>query len=74
MVTASNWTVVTESRFADEREALKFVRQRFRDHRPYRAWTNFSFLADAKARRLKSLLDGQQRHASSADRGRGRRC
>ena len=42
---SSNWTVITESRFAHEREALEFIRQRFPGTEPYRAWTNFSFLA-----------------------------
>jgi serine/threonine protein kinase len=45
MPAAANWTVVTESQFPHEREALEFVRDRFPSHEPYRAWTNFTFLA-----------------------------
>lgn len=46
MPNASNWTTVTESQFTWEREALAFVRDRFPDHEPYRAWSNFEFIAD----------------------------
>jgi serine/threonine protein kinase len=45
MPSAANWTVITESQFPHEREALEFVRDRFPSHEPYRAWTNFTFLA-----------------------------
>jgi len=44
MPAAANWTVVAESQFPHEREALEFVRDRFPSHEPYRAWSNFSFL------------------------------
>lgn len=40
------WTVITESPYPWEREALEFVRQRLPDHEPYRAWANFEFIAD----------------------------
>ncbi|MCE2484099.1 MAG: BREX system serine/threonine kinase PglW [Desulfurellaceae bacterium] len=43
---AKNWTTIAESRFPWEREALEFVRQRFPSHEPYRAWSNFEFIAD----------------------------
>lgn len=46
MSSESNWTVLTESQFAWEREALDFVRERFPEHEPYRAWSNFEFIAD----------------------------
>jgi len=36
---------VTESNFDHEREALEFVRSRFPQHEPYRAWSNFEFIA-----------------------------
>jgi len=43
---SSNWTPVTDSRFPWEREALEFVRSRFPTHEPWRAWSNFEFIAD----------------------------
>ncbi|MCX5688863.1 MAG: NERD domain-containing protein, partial [Planctomycetota bacterium] len=42
----SQWKAITESRFAWEREALDFLRERLPDHEPWRAWTNFEFIAD----------------------------
>jgi serine/threonine protein kinase len=46
MSTTRNWTMMTESKFPWEREALDFIRQRFPNHEPYRAWSNFEFIAD----------------------------
>lgn len=46
MASAKNWTTVTESSFPRERDALDFVRSRFPTHEPYRAWSNFEFIAD----------------------------
>lgn len=40
------WTTVSESEFPWERDALEFVRDRFPGHEPYRAWSNFEFIAD----------------------------
>jgi hypothetical protein len=40
-----NWVTVTESRYTWERDALDFVRDRWPDHEPYRAWANFEFIA-----------------------------
>src|SRR2546423_316843 len=40
-----SWITVTESRYPWERDALDFVRDRFPDHEPYRAWANFEFIA-----------------------------
>lgn len=40
-----NWVTVTESRYPWERDALDFVRDRWPDHEPYRAWANFEFIA-----------------------------
>lgn len=37
---------MAESSFPWEREALEFVRDQFPDHEPYRAWSNFEFIAD----------------------------
>ncbi len=42
---SSNWNTITESNFPWEREALDFVRQQFPTHDPYRAWSNFEFIA-----------------------------
>ena len=42
----TNWNTISESRFPWERDALDFVRQRFPDREPYRAWSNFEFIAD----------------------------
>lgn len=44
--TVQNWTAVTESGFAWERDALEFVKGRFPAHEPYRAWSNFEFIAE----------------------------
>ncbi|MDA8564150.1 BREX system serine/threonine kinase PglW, partial [Mariniblastus sp.] len=41
----THWTTVTESTFPWELEALEFIRARFPDHEPYRAWANFEFTA-----------------------------
>ncbi|MEO5354349.1 MAG: BREX system serine/threonine kinase PglW [Magnetococcus sp. XQGC-1] len=40
------WTEITPSQFPWEQEALEFVRQRLPDYEPYRAWSNFEFIAD----------------------------
>ena len=40
-----NWITVTDSRYPWERDALDFVRDRWPDHDPYRAWANFEFIA-----------------------------
>ncbi|MCE9553877.1 MAG: BREX system serine/threonine kinase PglW [Planctomycetes bacterium] len=42
----TNWTTVTESKYPWERDALDFVRQRFPTYEPYRAWSNFEFIAE----------------------------
>ncbi len=40
-----NWIAVTDSKYPWERDALDFVRDRWPDHDPYRAWANFEFIA-----------------------------
>ena len=40
------WKQVTPSDFAWEREALEFLRAELTDHEPYRAWSNFEFIAE----------------------------
>ncbi len=42
---SDNWNTISESKFPWEREALDFVRQQFPAHEPYRAWSNFEFIA-----------------------------
>ena len=37
--------MIAESSFPWEREALDFVRSQFPAHKPYRAWSNFEFIA-----------------------------
>ena len=46
MGNSKNWNSFAESRFPWEREALEFVRGQFPTHEPYRAWSNFEFIAD----------------------------
>lgn len=41
-----NWTTISESQFPWERDALQFVRESFPEHEPYRAWSNFEFIAE----------------------------
>ena len=43
--TSPRWQAITDSEFPWEREALAFVRDRLPDHEPYRAWSNFEFIA-----------------------------
>ena len=47
-MTASHraWVDVTTSGFDHERAALNFIRQRFSTRSPFRAWSNFTFMAD----------------------------
>jgi serine/threonine protein kinase len=42
----SLWTDVTLSEHAHERAALNFIRDKFPDQEPFRAWANFTFQAD----------------------------
>ncbi len=44
-VNSPRWREITRSEFPWEREALAFVRERLPDHEPYRAWSNFEFIA-----------------------------
>ncbi|MFN9650554.1 MAG: BREX system serine/threonine kinase PglW, partial [Pseudanabaena sp.] len=45
MTSSSNWVTVTESNFPWEKEAIEYVRQHFPTYEPYRAWSNFEFIA-----------------------------
>lgn len=40
------WKEITQSQFSWEQEALEFIRRQLPDHDPYRAWSNFEFVAD----------------------------
>lgn len=46
MSTSRSWTTVAESKYPWERDALDFVRGQFPAQEPYRAWSNFEFIAD----------------------------
>jgi serine/threonine protein kinase len=41
-----HWIAVTEPAFPWEREALSYIRQRLPAQEPFRAWSNFEFVAD----------------------------
>jgi hypothetical protein len=41
-----NWSAITASAFPWEKEALDYIRAQFPGHEPYRAWSNFEFIAD----------------------------
>lgn len=45
MSSSSHWNTIAESNFPWEREALLFVREQFPAQEPYRAWSNFEFIA-----------------------------
>ena len=45
-MSAERWNEITPSQFPWEREALEYIRQHLPDHDPYRAWTNFEFIAN----------------------------
>jgi serine/threonine protein kinase len=43
--TSHRWREITPSEYPWERDALEYVRQGLPDHEPYRAWSNFTFIA-----------------------------
>jgi serine/threonine protein kinase len=45
ILNSDRWIEITPSQFTWEQEALAFVRERLPDHDPYRAWSNFEFIA-----------------------------
>lgn len=55
-LTKKLWTEVTASEHAHERAALHFIRERFPPREPFRAWANFTFLADDGTRNEVDLL------------------
>ncbi len=42
----TNWNVISPSPFSWEQEALAHIQSQFPSHEPYRAWSNFEFIAD----------------------------
>ena len=42
----SHWIEITPSEYAWEREALRYLRTKLPDGDPFRAWSNFEFIAD----------------------------
>ena len=42
----TNWHVISPSPFPWEQEALEYIQAEFPSHEPYRAWSNFEFIAD----------------------------
>jgi len=46
MAETKNWTVIAQSKYPWEQEALDFVRDRFPAYEPFRAWSNFEFIAE----------------------------
>ncbi len=45
-ISSSRWKAITPSGFVWEQEGLSFIRERLPDRDPYRAWSNFEFIAD----------------------------
>ncbi|MGW0486442.1 BREX system serine/threonine kinase PglW [Nonomuraea sp. NPDC003214] len=50
------WTTVTESEFDHERRGLEAIREKLPDSEPWRAWSNFTFTAQAGHVREVDLL------------------
>lgn len=46
MTAERRWIDVTLSEFPHEKAALNFIRSRFSTREPFRAWSNFTFIAD----------------------------
>ena len=40
------WVAIAESEYPWERSALSYVREQFPDRDPFRAWSNFEFVAE----------------------------
>ena len=43
---STRWKEISQSEYAWEKEALEFIKERLPDNEPYRAWSNFEFIAD----------------------------
>src|SRR5690242_7877154 len=46
MPVTGRWTTIAESQFPWERDALDYIRERLPDQDPFRAWSNFEFIAE----------------------------
>jgi len=44
-MSSSRWKAITPSGFVWEQEGLNYIRKRLPDRDPYRAWSNFEFIA-----------------------------
>src|SRR6056297_1687852 len=44
-MSSSRWSTIAESAFPWEQDALEWLRQTLPDHDPWRAWSNFEFIA-----------------------------
>jgi hypothetical protein len=45
-LSSARWNKISESQFPWERDALDYIRERLPNQEPYRAWSNFEFVAD----------------------------
>ena len=45
-LSSNRWHTIAESQFPWERDALDYLRERLPDQEPFRAWSNFEFIAD----------------------------
>jgi hypothetical protein len=45
-LSSHRWHTIAESQFPWERDALDYLRERLPDQEPFRAWSNFEFIAD----------------------------
>jgi hypothetical protein len=46
MPLTTRWHTIAESQFPWERDALDYLRERLPDQEPFRAWSNFEFIAE----------------------------
>jgi hypothetical protein len=61
MQTPRNWITVAESKYPWEQDALNFVRQRFPAYEPFRARSNFEFIAgDGSVNEVDLLVFGSK--------------
>ena len=45
-LSSNRWHTIAESQFPWERDALDYLRERLPDQEPFRAWSNFEFIAE----------------------------
>ena len=59
---SDRWIEVTESEYAWEKEALDYLRRQLPGHEPYRAWSNFEFIAaNGFINEVDALVGGRSR-------------